>query len=99
MSEETAKNQVIEALKRNIDLYNRDEILGLNEGFDDFLATYPRESKSLRIAAEFWEAWSDEAEHGYPGFYETINESDWPQLAQEIITKLKKVPGTAGTGC
>ena len=56
--------------------------------FDIVDAAVPRRDPALAVAVAFWDAWSDERKHHFPGNFEGIDRADWPSLARMIATAL-----------
>ena len=56
--------------------------------FDIVDAAVPRRDPTLAVAVAFWDAWSDERKHHFPGNFEGIARADWPGLARIIATAL-----------
>jgi hypothetical protein len=61
----------------------------LGQGYDDLDSTVPRDDPEAMLALQFWDAWVDEHEHGFPNRYDGITESDWPRLAARLAQDLR----------
>ena len=54
----------------------------MGQDFDLLDAEAPRTDRDVVIALAFWDAWLDEQNHNFPGFYDGISSADWPALGR-----------------
>ena len=54
----------------------------MGQDFDLLDAEVPRTDRDVVIALAFWDAWLDEQNHNFPGFYHGISDADWPALGR-----------------
>jgi len=90
MDYERAKKFIIESLTRDIKLHEEGKFDEIGNGYAEYDNEFPRTDHQLMIAWNFWDAWIDERNHGFPCFYSGITKETWPQLARHIIEKLSK---------
>ncbi len=92
MDENELKNYAIQSLEEALKAHEKDDLLSIGDGFDEYDRLLPREGienhSILYIALEFGASWSDSALHGWL-FYEGMNKDDWPRLAKILIDDLK----------
>ncbi len=72
ISYEAAKTFIIERLRRAALLHEQGHMTKIGEGFAEYDAKFPRNDRQLMIAWDFWDAWIDERNHNFPGFYKGI---------------------------
>jgi len=87
---EDIKPKLVKALRRDAALHERREYRELGHEFDDLQTTNDGLTKSVNTAIEFWDAWIDERNHGFPGFYAGINTEMWAELAHQIANDLER---------
>ena len=78
---------MVRCLVRAAELEER-EPHGAEPEFDIIDAAVPRRDPALAVAVAFWDAWTDERKHGFPGNFEGIARADWPALARIVGTAL-----------
>ena len=86
----SAKELILRRLKRDSAFHQEGQFDKMGEPYDDFDEKFPRPFVDLMIAWTFWDAWIDERNHGFPGFYQGITRDSWPKLAGHIINQLEK---------
>jgi hypothetical protein len=57
--------------------------------YDELDTQVPRDNRTLMLALQFWDAWIDEHEHGFPNRYDGIGNHDWPRLALTLSRSLR----------
>ncbi len=62
---------------------------GFGGEYDHLDPQVPRDDPTLMLALQFWDAWIDEREHGFPNRYDGIGECDWPRLALSLSRSLR----------
>jgi len=85
------KKLIADQLQIESTLHREGKYSQIGSEFDLLHAQYPDQRVwELAIAINFWEAWSDDAAHGFPGFstYSGIKKEDWPILAAGVIAGL-----------
>lgn len=87
MDVQTARERLRRCLRRDAELHMiaPSEI---GKDFDAIDAEAPRSDQTIVIALAFWDAWIDERNHDFPGFYRGISCADWPSLALVIASAL-----------
>jgi hypothetical protein len=86
------RKKLIESLTEMIAFHNEGEFELPNRKFDEIDSSRGQFSDpTLSIAWNFWDAWLDEANHGFRGYYGKIGQEDWPILAEELIQSLSKL--------
>jgi hypothetical protein len=85
---EAARAALLTALRRDADLHDQRRFEEIGSDFDRLDPAIPRASKDLMAALDFWDAWIDERNHRFPGFYPGIESSSWPVLARRIADDL-----------
>jgi len=90
MDLEKAKKFIIECLNRDIKLHEEGKLEQIGNGYDEYDNEFPRTNRQLMIAWDFWDAWIDERNHGFPCFYKGITKQTWPDLAKHIVEKLSE---------
>lgn len=60
----------------------------IGRDFDRLDAEIPRDDPTIALAIAFWDAWIDERNHQFPGYYDGIGMNDWPILARELAAAL-----------
>ena len=87
-----AKKYLIEHLSQDVALHLSGNTEAVGRNFDEFDGNLPRNAepkfKKLHIALNFWDGWQDSRNHDWL-YYEGINQSDWPNLAKEIVTDIE----------
>lgn len=88
MNLQTARERLRCCLQRDAELHlvAPSEI---GKDFDAIDAEAPRTDQTIVIALAFWDAWIDERNHDFPGFYRGISPADWPLLAIAIASALE----------
>ena len=88
-----------EHLKRDAALHRQGRLKEIGEGFDQLDTA---ECHAIRVAdrtvstaCNFWEAWIDERNHGFPGFRRGIEKSGiakeaWPALAESLAETIRQ---------
>lgn len=87
MDVQTARERLRRCLQRDAELHTSAPS-EIGEDFDTIDAAAPRTDKTIVIALAFWDAWIDERNHEFPGFYRGISSADWPLLASVIASAL-----------
>lgn len=90
VSQATALSRRLRELVAQYESRDAFDPYAMDAEFDDLQAkVYRNTFETERLAMEFWEAWADEAQHGFPGLYQPLHETDWPALALNIATSLE----------
>ena len=75
-------------LRRDADLHTSAPSQ-MGQDFDLLDAEAPRTDRDVVIALAFWDAWLDEQNHNFPGFYDGISSADWPALGRSTAAALE----------
>jgi hypothetical protein len=86
-----AKKLMIESLYRDVAAHEAGNYEKIGLGYDELDGGLPRgsgaEFDKLFIALIFWDSWIDARNHEWR-YYPGVGQSDWPNLAKEIVKAL-----------
>ena len=96
MKHSQRRSRLISALRRDATLQADGQVGQLGSDFDeldrpieDDIAN-TSEACAVRAAWEFYDAWLDDAQHGFPTFYYGITQDQWPELARLMADTLDR---------
>ncbi len=89
VDQERARALILKRLKRDKIFHERLEFDKMGEVHDDFDREFPKGHTDLMIAWTFWDAWINERNQGFPGFYAGISKEAWPRLSAHVIEKIE----------
>jgi hypothetical protein len=82
------KERMRDVLLRDAALHETGQLGAIGADFDELDTLTRSAQEDVMIAWGFWEAWIDDRNHNFVGFYRGLEQETWPRYARYIADRL-----------